>query len=173
MRYLSIVLSLLIFPSIALAHDKLTPRPLDPVAVETFARATEGSAKVRALVERLEASNVIVHIETRTPMPAGLGGMTQFVTSRGGYRYLRITLGSDLTLGVRSAILGHELQHACEIAESSAADVESLRKLFEHVGHRDGEFFETMKAIKTERTVLAELRASRSLQTEPITKFDH
>ena len=52
MRYLSIVLSLLLVPAIAVAQGKLTPRPLDPIAADTFARAVEGSAVVRALVEK-------------------------------------------------------------------------------------------------------------------------
>ena len=181
MRYLSIVLSLLIVPSLALADDKLTPRPLDPLAAETFAHAVEHSAVVRALVARLESSNVIVHIETSLQMPSGIVGATRFVTTRGGYRYLRITLGSDLTPRVRSAILGHELQHACEVANSSAADVEGMRELFEHEGHRAGEYFETRAAIQTEQNVRIELRASRSLrlrsgqalQAEPVAKFDH
>ena len=181
MRYLSIVLSLLFIPAIAVAQGKLTPRPLDPVAAETFARAVEGSAVVRALVERLEMSNVIVHIETVAQMPAGIGGMTRFVTSRGGYRYLRITLGSTLTITLRAAILGHELQHACEVADSSAADIEGLRQLFENEGHRDGRYFDTSAAIAIERSVRLELQTRRplrlgqgsALQAEPVTKFDH
>ena len=181
MRYLSIVLSLLIFPAIAVAEDKLTPRPLDPLASDTFAHAVERSAVVRALVARLESSNVIVHIVTSLQMPGGIGGTTRFVTSRGGYRYVRITLGSDLMLRARTAILGHELQHACEVANSSATDVDGMRELFEHVGHRAGDYFETIAAIRTEQTVRTELRASRSLrlrseqalQAEPAAKFDH
>ena len=173
MRHWSIVLSFLLFPVIALAGDKLTPRPLDPLAAETFTRATEGSARVRALVETLEGSNVIVHIVTAAQMPLGIGGMTRFVTSRGGYRYLRITLGSEMTLRVRAGILGHELQHAVEVAQSSAADVNSIRELFENKGHRSGDFFETMAAIQTEQFVRMQLRAKPSLQAEPVVKFDH
>ena len=85
MRYLTIVVSSLLFPSVAFAESSmLTPRPLDPIAVDTFASAIAGSAVVRSLVKRLESSNVIVHIVTSAQMPAGIGGMTRFVTSRGG-----------------------------------------------------------------------------------------
>jgi len=164
MRYLSIVLSLLIFPAVVRAEAKLTVRPLDPLAAETFARATEGSAKVCALVERLQSSNVIVHIETAAHLPAGIGGMTRFVTNRGGYRYLRITLGSDLTLRARAGILGHELQHAVEVADSSAGDQESIRELFENQGHRDGRFFETQAALDIEKRVRMELRLTTTLK---------
>ena len=173
MRYLSIVLSLSLVPSIAAAQGKLTPRPLDPVAAETLALAMEGSAIVRTMVERLESSNVIVHIISSADMPFGLGGMTRFVTSRGGYRYVRITLAPELGLRARSAILGHELQHACEIAGSSADDARSIRELFEKQGHHAGPYYDTMAAIRTERLVLNELLTSRSLQAEPVVKFDH
>src|SRR5215210_1675754 len=112
MRYLCILMSLIV-PTVVLAGERLTPRPLDPVAAETFAQARQGSASVRALIEKLEASNVVVHIQSSLPLPSGIGGTTRFVTSRGGYRYVRITIGAELTGRVRSAILGHELQHAC------------------------------------------------------------
>ena len=173
MRYLSIVLSLLLVPSLAAAQGKLTPRPLDPVAVETFAVAVEGSAVVRAMVERLESSNVIVHIVSSAVMPFGIGGLTRFVTTRGGYRYVRIQLAPELGLRARSAILGHELKHACEIAESSADDPRSIRELFENQGHRAGGYYDTMAAIRTERLVMNELLISRPLQAEPVVKFDH
>lgn len=124
MRYLSIVLmSLLFVPSVVAAGGKLTPRPLDPIAVEAFEQALARSAIVRELVEQLESSDVIVHIESSRSLPFGIGGTTRFVTSRGGYRYVRITISADLSGRTRSAILGHELQHACEVAHSSAADL--------------------------------------------------
>lgn len=172
MRYLPIVLSLLLVPSVV-AAEKLTPRPLDPISAETFARAVEGSARVRSLVAVLERSNVIVHIQTVPQMPGGIGGMTRFVTTRGGYRYLRITLGADMRLNLRASILGHELQHAVEVANSSASDVESMRELFENEGHRAGQYFETLAAIQTERFVRIELEARQALQAEPVIKFDH
>jgi len=179
MRYLSIAFVLLFVPSLAAAETKI--RPLDAIASETYATAVEGSAVVRALVERLEASNVIVHIEATRTLPLGIGGTTRFVTSRGGYRYLRITIGTDLAPKLRSAILGHELKHACEVADSAANDVESMRELFENEGHRAGQYFETRAAIQTEMRVRMELRSGRALrlssaqalQAEPVIKFDH
>ena len=92
MRYLSIfVFAFSLVPSFAIAGEPLTPRPLDPVAIDAFARAQAQSALVRSLVATLESSNVIVHIVSSRSLPAGIGGTTRFVTSRGGYRYVRIT----------------------------------------------------------------------------------
>jgi hypothetical protein len=172
MRYLCIVL-LVFVPAVASAREPLTPRPLDAVAAGTLARALAQSATARALVARLAASNVIVHIESSRTLPLGIGGMTRFVTARGGFRYLRITIGTDLPGGMRAAILAHELQHACEVADSSADDPAALRRLFEHQGHRNGEYFETTAAIEAEKVVRVEMRTPRPLQAEPVVKFDH
>jgi hypothetical protein len=160
MRYLYALSLLFIAPCIATAGDMLTPRPLDPVAADTFVHA-QRSALVRSLVAVLEGSNVVVHIVAARQMPAGIGGTTRFVTSRGGYRYVRITIGADLTLRVRSAILGHELQHACEVANSTASDPHGIRELFQRQGHRSGDYFETRAALHTESIVRGELRQPR------------
>jgi len=177
MRYLSIVVfALVLVPSFAHAGEPLTPRPLDPVAIDAFARAQTESSLVRSLVATLESSNLIVHIVSSTSLPGGVGGTTQFVTSRGGFRYVRITIAVDLSKTGRTAILGHELQHACEIAGSQADDVKSIGQLFAKTGHRVGENFETRAAIDAERLIRNELnaaRASRALQAEPVVKFDH
>jgi hypothetical protein len=159
MRYLCI-LALLLVPSVAVAGERLTPRPLDPITADALARALTRSAVVRSLVATLEASDVIVHIESSRLMPAGIAGTTRFVTTRGGYRYVRVTIGADLPRDARVAILGHELQHACEVAQSEADDVEGLRQMFLREGSHDGDYFETERAVEIERMVRLELRAS-------------
>ena len=147
-------------------------RPVDPVATETLDFAFQRSELIRSLVDTLERANVIVHIQSSRELPPGIGGTTRFVTGRNGYRYLRITIDAKLTLKARSIILGHELRHACEIAESGADDPASVRRLFEQAGHRIGEYFETRAAIDTERSVRMEL-GGRTLQSEPVVKFHH
>jgi hypothetical protein len=94
--------------------------------------------------------------------------MTRFAVSRGGYRYVRIILNAELPAGSRTAILAHELQHASEIAASDADDQESVRRLFDQAGRRDGDTYETRAAQLIEKTVAIEVRgasmAARSLQ---------
>ena len=166
MRYLPIVVfALVLVSSPASAQGPLTPRPLDPIAVEAFELAQAQSAVVRSLVATLESSNVIVHIISSRNLPAGVGGTTQFVTSRGGYRYVRITLATALTKSGRTAILGHELQHACEVAASGADTVEGMKQLFEKDGYRAGDFFETSGATKIENLIRTELRARTATAT--------
>ena len=176
MRYssiVSLVVVVLLLSSHAIAGTSLTPRPLDPVAVEIFQRAMERSALVRSLVATLESSNVIVHIVSTRPLPAGVGGTMTYVTSSGGYRYVRIAIRPEMSWSMRTAIMAHELRHACELAESSADDPAAVEKLFEEKGDRMGRFFETRAAVDTERQVKMELRAGRALQAEPVVKFDH
>lgn len=153
--YLSVALD-------ASAQVRMTPRPLDPLAAETFEQAMVGSPLVRELVRQLEASNLIVHIESSRSLPSGVSGTMRFVTSRGGYRYVRIAVGIDLRLEARAAILGHELQHACEVAASNAHDIDTVRRLYQASGHHPShaeDVFETRAALLVERQVKAELRA--------------
>ena len=144
-------------------------RPLDAWAEESIARASGRSALVRDLIATLEENHVVVHVETSAVMPEGLGGMTRFVTASHGFRYLRITLLRRLETRERAAMLGHELQHAREIAESGADDQKAVQRLFEDLngqahGHRIS--FETKAAVIAERQVSIELR-SRSVSYRP------
>ncbi|MGE0864918.1 MAG: hypothetical protein AB7P34_13550 [Vicinamibacterales bacterium] len=157
-----VVLYLLIAVEAA-AQSVMTPRPLDVLAAETFEQALAGSPLVRDLVRQLEASNLVVHIESTRALPAGVSGTMRFVTSRGGYRYVRISLAVDIRSERRAAILGHELQHACEVAASDAHDIDGVRRLYEAAGHHpthSADVFETRAAILVERQVTAELRTA-------------
>jgi hypothetical protein len=136
-------------------------RPLDPLSVETFDQAVAGSPLVRDLVRQLEESNLVVHIESSRSLPFGVGGTMRFVTSRGGFRYVRISLAVGLRPESRAAILGHELQHACEVAASDANDIDAVRRLYQASGHNPfvgADVFETEAALRVERQVKLELR---------------
>jgi hypothetical protein len=177
MRYLSMLviiavvfLIVLTFASVAAAAS-YTLRPVDPVAAETLDFAVARSAMVRSLTTAIESSNLIVHIASSNELPLGIGGTTRFVFSSGGYRYVRITVAAALPLRIRGAILGHELQHARELAESTADDPISVRRLFEQTGYRTGAFFDTRAALDAERHVRMELLGV--LQAEPVVKLHH
>ena len=90
--------------------------------------------------------------------------MLRFVTSRGGYRYVRVSLAAQMRPEARAAILGHELQHACEVAASDANDIDGMRRIYQAAGTRmtpAGNMFETPAAILVEKQVRAELRTVR------------
>jgi hypothetical protein len=114
---------------------------------------------VRALVDTLRESDIIIHMEMSRHLPAGIGGTTRFVARRGGHRYVRMTISTQLSADARVAMLGHELQHALEIAQSQAHDVAALRLFWERQGyHVNGAYFETATALRVERSVRRELR---------------
>ena len=170
MRYLCLLIALGAM-SVDVCADALPPavRPLDAWAAESLARATQRSALVRELLATIASGHVVVHVETAAVMPAGLGGMTRFVSTSHGFRYLRITLLRGLEPRERATMLGHELQHASEIAESSASDQDGVRRLFEDlngVAHSHRVSFETRAAVIAERQVSLELR-SRSVPYRP------
>ena len=171
MRYLSMLCALLVVPSIAAADPAFVIRPLDHSATVTLARAAQRSAHVRALLAELGETDVIVHLEMSRQLPGGIGGTTRFISSRGGYRYLRISIASDLRPEARIAMLGHELQHALEIARSRARDVATLRRFLHQQGYRiNGSYFETDAARAVELAVRRELRAS---EAEPVVELHH
>ena len=146
-------------------------RPLDHSAQATVERAMQRSPLVRRMARELDQTDVIVHCEMSRDLPAGIGGTTRFVASRGGYRYLRISISSQLPPDARVAMLGHELQHALEIARSAAHDVETLRAMWQQHGYLvNGRFHESEAALRVERAVRKELRSS---QAEPVIELDH
>jgi hypothetical protein len=152
MRYSSILFVLLLVPAIASADAAYAIRPIDHSAAATLARAAKKSAHVRALIRELAATDVIVHFEMSRLLPTGLGGTTRFVAARGGYRFLRLSISSVLPADQRVAMLGHELQHALEIARSGARHVAELRRFFDQHGYSIGDgYFETAAALDVER----------------------
>jgi hypothetical protein len=114
----------------------------------------------------LEASMppLSLHVVTTAGFESGLAGTTRFVAQRGGARYLRVDLASTLTPDLQVVILAHELQHACEVARSTAASSRGVRALDHEIGkavsgHPD--MFETAAAVRTGHRVRRELRTGR------------
>lgn len=120
----------------ALAAEAPSVRPLDSVAHEAFARGMRRSETFRELVAGLEKDGLIVHVVTRRDLPLTLTGTTRFVADVGGSIYLRIELSSSLPPTMRVAVLGHELQHASEIAASGARSSESVLALYKAAGKK-------------------------------------
>ena len=140
-------------------------RVMDDAVLDLFVSGRVKSATFRALAERLERSDVIVHVE---PSPRGsrsdVAGTLRFVATAGGYRYLRITIAAHLPRNRAVAMLGHELQHALEVADDpSVVDLAAFESLYRRIGDRcDGagrlRRFDTEAARKVERRIARELR---------------
>lgn len=126
------------------------------------------SSTFRALVERLEQSDVVVYVQCDGPAQTRVAGRLTFVTSAAGLRYVLVRLARISSRAQQIAILAHELQHANEIAETpTIVDEDSLAREYYRLGHINrasttpGIAFDTVAAIEMGQRVLAEIIALR------------
>jgi hypothetical protein len=111
-------------------------RPQDPRLMNLLRAGVARSATFRALVERLEAGNVIVYISLSQTLKSNIAGKLTWMTKAGGFRYLRATLNTEQTADQMIATLAHELQHALEVsADDGVTDQRSLLALYRRIGH--------------------------------------
>jgi hypothetical protein len=150
-----------------------TPQPASAATQLRGAQATSRkliadgmtrSPTIRRLVQRLEASDVIVYVDVRNDLPAHVAGSTRFVARTATHRVVRIALNRDRSWPTLIAFLGHELQHACEVAEARTIDsADSMRAYYRTFGVRlDRDAFDTHEAREVGRIVEAELRGKPS-----------
>lgn len=125
----------------------------------------ERSPTFRSLVEALDHSDVIVYVQVKVMDSGMLDGRTGFLATARGTRYLMIELAFGRTHVVQSATLGHELQHALEIASASwVVDPATLERYYSRMGEPSGArtgytMFETRAARETGERVREELIA--------------
>lgn len=125
------------------------------------------SQTFRDLAARVNASDVIVYVEADCVMPSGLDGRLTFLSATGGYRYVVVKVNAALSLPRLASLLGHELQHAREIADSDAiVDAATLSQAYAHgIGYRNrvtgwsGPAYDSEAAIRAGEEVLREVLA--------------
>jgi hypothetical protein len=127
--------------------------------------AIASSATVRVLVERITASDVVVFVVCEHDPAVKASGRLNFMVSAGGTRYVVIRL-KPKRRAAAIAMLGHELQHAAEIADTpSIVDEQSLGREYERIGYRShashgGLAFDTKAAVDIGRRVAEELKSA-------------
>ena len=139
-------------------------RAMQPDGEKLLALGLATSTTFRGLIDRLEHSDVIVYVDVRSDMPQSLGGSLQFLARSVTDRFVRIRINRNSSRLWQTALLGHELQHAVEVA--NAPDVEStsgLRALYRRIGVRTGvDAFDSMAAQQAGYAVRAELAGARA-----------
>ena len=93
-------------------------RVLPPCLTTLIADATAFSPTIRALVARIERSDLVVYVRCVAFKNSALAGRLMFVTAIVGQRYLMIELKTPEQWQTQVATVAHELQHAVEIAEA-------------------------------------------------------
>jgi hypothetical protein len=110
-------------------------RPYDGRAAQLLLEGLERSVTLRAIVDRLEQLEVIVYLEMQPALRKKLAGMLTFLTATASSRYVRVSLNPEYPRDTLVATLGHELQHALEVAEApSVVDAASLQAYYEKHG---------------------------------------
>ena len=165
---LSVALVAVLSISSALAAERIGGprlRPQDSRSVLVLKEGAARSATFRALVNRIEASNLIVYITVSPTMKSTLSGALTWMTRAGDYRYVRASISTELPFDQMIASVAHELQHAVEVIEDeSVTDERSLIALYKRIGQPSRAAgpsgWETIAAQRTGSQVRRELVAA-------------
>ena len=138
-------------------------RTNDVASASLLEEGLRRSSTIGRLVAAIQASDVVVILALTNDRSAR--GRTQFSSAQAGVRIVITTISAFLIQDERLAVLGHELQHVCEIAAApEVRDDEAVRKLFVRIGDRTSwsrDSYETAAAVEIERRVLNEVQRAR------------
>jgi hypothetical protein len=136
-------------------------RAADPRAAALLKLGLARSPTFRAIAGAIERSDVLVYVQAQ-PMP--IPGALQFAAAASGCRHLRVTVripGKDADV---VAWLGHELQHALEVAGApEVVDQASLLRFYARTGQVSlkNATAETGEAQQVWARILREMRYGR------------
>lgn len=142
-------------------------RPTTASLARALEAGLERSELMRQLTERLEVSDVVVYITEEPLLPSRWNGYLSFQSASGGQRYLLVHVPSYRPQIELISVIGHELQHAVEIAEAPAVtDSRSLARHYQQVGFdvtldRSGSRFESRGAIDAGQRVRRDVNSWR------------
>lgn len=109
-------------------------RPADMTSARAFERGLACCPTIRALVREVESSDLIVYVEAGfVELPAV--ARTMLMGAGTSTRYVRVTLHRTMSPDSLIELLGHELQHAVEIARApEVRDDDAMLALYRRIG---------------------------------------
>ncbi len=148
-------------PSAALDSPHRHVRSQDRTVRQLLKRGYTHSLTFRNLIARLDATDVIVYIEQVATLPGRIDGRMLMPVTSHGQRYVRIQVALRGAPDDEVALLGHELQHALEVADDAGVrDEATMTALYERIGQRGGlHVYDTLAAQEVGRTIRRELLA--------------
>jgi hypothetical protein len=152
-------------------------RPNDGRSAALLIEGIARSTQLRRIIDRLEASDVIVYVETQPRLRKRVAGSLTWLTRTPQFRYVRVSLSPDYFGDAAIALLAHELQHALEVAgERSVVDPASLESFYRRIGNAVGQHVSGWDT-EAARTVGDDVRRELALRrdrvvAESIQQFD-
>ena len=155
------------------AIDRTPPHVRPEIALRPLVeQASQRSPSIRELIDRIEASDLIVYVRLRQFTRSDLNGRVALLSAMPvGQRFLVIELACGRSDVLTIAALGHELYHALEIAaQPSIVDARSLSAFYTTAGEKTGDLqgqvtFETRGAEAAGVQVRRELLGTPARQT--------
>lgn len=139
-------------------------RPAEPSARALVASAVERSAVVRDLAARLKDTDVVAYVRVLPRADSDRASSIHFQGRSSTSRFMVILVDQDLPLERQIALVGHELQHAVDMAGAAwITDQDRMGQYFSLIGWKlpsPERGFETVSAMQTERQVRKELAAT-------------
>ena len=135
-------------------------RGLDPAAVKLLEATRAGSPTVRRLLDRLERSDLIVYVQIN-PRFEKPRAATSIITAVPQARFVLISITTLSGEADRFLLLGHELQHAVELAGApEVRDRSTMSAFYQRIGWRDRpNVYETAEALEIGHIVRREMSA--------------
>lgn len=135
-------------------------RGASPRMMQLLEQAIKRSPTFAALVTVLNGTDVIVHVEEVRGLPLGVDGRLTFVHATAGVRYLRAQVAMGRGDVDTMSTVGHELQHAVEVAiHENVRDEAAFGELYARIGDRPArpDQYDTAAAREAGRRVRNEM----------------
>ena len=173
MEPLALLVALAVLPGPSMAYPgRSSPfrnvRSTQERTLRMLEAGAERSPTIARLRAALEQSDLIVYVQTVRDLKPSIDGRLMLLNAGHGRRYVRIDIRQALGPKEMLAIVGHELQHAVEIAgERDVRDDQSLIELYRRIGvSRDARsHFETLAARAAAAQVRAEIGGASQVRT--------
>jgi hypothetical protein len=119
------------------------------------------SPTFRSLFDTVEGSDLIVYVETTTLAPPEAVAWLQYEGTSPVNRFLRIFVKVPTSDEALIVLVGHELQHATEVAAASdVRDQHSLEALYRRTGDWSGAGWDSAAARLVSKIVRDEMRSA-------------
>lgn len=161
------------------AEDFEHIRPQSSLLKTAIATAFDGSPTFRSIVERIDRSDVVVHVTCGYFKSLLVAGQTMLAAAGPDVRYVRVQILCEQPPPALVAIVAHELQHALEIASApSVVDERSFVRLFRRIGFPtclspSPDQFETPAAVEAGQRVRVEVREYSSSGAQSVRQRLH